>query len=137
MVVVNWKDNLNFEAETPTGGRITMGAYPEEGETSPIPTPLQAFLASVAACSAIDVISILQKKRITVTSYRVEIDGDRVPEGQWPRPYTAIRVRHILSGQGLDEAAVARAVQLSDEKYCSISATLRAGPKVESLWIIE
>jgi putative redox protein len=95
------------------------------------------LLAAAASCSAVDVVMILEKKRQTVTSYRVEIDGERGPEGEYPRPYTSLTVRHIVSGPNLTEDAVARAVELSDEKYCTVISTLRAGPKITSEWKIE
>ncbi|MEJ5170642.1 MAG: OsmC family protein, partial [Fimbriimonadales bacterium] len=69
--------------------------------------------------------------------YRVEVEGERGPEGEYPRPYLSLRVRHIVKGENLDPAAVARAVELSDTKYCTVISTLRAAPKVESVWEIE
>lgn len=126
-----------FEAQTPTGTSMVMDAYPEEGQTSKGPTPVQALLSSIAACSAMDVVMILQKKRQKVENYRVEIDGERVPKGEWPRPFLSITVKHIVKGQNIDPEAVKRAVELTDEKYCSVIATLRQSPKVESVWEIE
>ena len=84
-----------------------------------------------------DVLDILHKKRQIVTSYRVEVDGDRPPPGEYPRPFSAIRVRHIVSGENLDPIAVARAVELSDTKYCTVITTIRGTPEVTSTWEIE
>lgn len=114
-----------------------MDGHPESGGQGLGPTPMEALLAAAAACSAMDVVSILEKKRQTVASYRIEIEGERGPEGEWPRPFTRLSVRHVLSGEGLDPVAVARAVELSDTKYCSVLATLRAAPEVTSSWAIE
>lgn len=114
-----------------------MGNYPEEGQEPIGPTPIEALLSSIAACSAIDVVSILEKKRQKVTGYRVEVEGERVPQGTWPRPFLSITVRHIIKGENIDPAAVARAIELTDEKYCSVIATLRQAPKIESVWEIE
>jgi putative redox protein len=130
MTTVTWKGGMAFESQPPSGNAFTMDAYPDSGGNGLGPTPLEAFVSAVAACSAMDVISILAKKKQTVTSYRIEIDGDRGPEGEYPRPYIALRVKHIVEGPGLDDVAVARAVQLSDEKYCSVVSTLRANPDV-------
>ena len=80
---------------------------------------------------------ILAKKKQVVTSYRVEIDGVRGPVGVYPRPFTSFVLRHIVSGENLDPAAVARAVQLSDEKYCTVLSTIRSAPSVTSDWVIE
>jgi len=100
------------------------------------PTPLEAFLGSIAACTAMDVISILHKMHQTVTSYRVEIDGDRPGEGEYPRPYKSLKIRHILGGSNLDEALVQKAVELSENKYCSAMATLRECPTVATEWLL-
>lgn len=125
-----------FEAEPASGNRFTMDGYSEDREPVHGPTPVEALLSSIAACSAMDVVNILEKKRQKIESYRVEVEGDRIPPGQWPRPFLSIRVKHILKGQ-IDPDALARAIELTDEKYCSVIATLRQSPKVESVWEIE
>ena len=137
MVSVAWKGEMVFEAETPSGATVVMDSHPEHGGTGKGATPVETMLAAIGACSAMDVVGILLKKRQKVTGYRIEVDGERVPDGTWPRPFTTMVVRHILTGENLDPDAVARAVELSDEKYCSVVATLRASPKVTSEWVIE
>ena len=136
MVNVEWKGGMAFEAVAETGAKITMDAYPDSGGQGLGPTPLQTFLGALAACSAMDVVSILAKKRQVVTSYRIEVDGDRGEPGTWPRPYTTIRIKHVLSGRGLDPDAVAKAIQLSDEKYCTVATTLRMGTQISTSWEI-
>lgn len=125
-----------FEAEPPSGSTFIMDAYPEDGKPTQGPTPVEALLSSIAACSAMDVVNILEKKRQKVESYRVEVEGERLPPGTWPRPFLSVRVKHVLKGQ-IDPDALARAVELTDEKYCSVIATLRQSPKIESIWEIE
>ena len=137
MVSVKWMDGAAFEAEVPSGIKFVIDSHPEFGGRGLGPTPVEALLSSIAACSAIDVLDILRKKRQVVTSYRVEVDGDRPPPGEFPRPFSEIRVRHILVGENLDPAAVERAVELSDTKYCTVITTLRAAPTVKSSWEIE
>jgi putative redox protein len=137
MVIVNWKGEQVFEADTPTGSKVVMDAYPEVSGTAMGATPVETFLSAIAACTAMDVISILEKKRQKVTDYRVEIDGERTPQGEFPRPFLSIKVRHILTGENLDPTAVNRAVNLSDEKYCSVSATIRSAPPIVTEWRIE
>jgi putative redox protein len=137
MVEVNWKGDMVFEAIPPTGNRFTMDAYPEAGATTKGPTPVEALLSSLAACTAMDVIDILRKKRQTVTAYRIEVEGVRGPEGVYPRPFLSLTVRHFVKGENVDPAAVKRAVELSDEKYCTVMATLRQGPTVSTEWVIE
>lgn len=137
MVSVEWKGEMEFEAEPPTGVKFTMDAHPDHGGHSKGPTPVETLLGAIAACSAMDVVSILQKKRQILTSYRIEVDGDRPAPGTFPRPFSEIRVKHIFVGENLDPLAVNKAVELSDEKYCTVITTLRACPKVSSTWEIE
>lgn len=134
---IEWKGKMLFEATPPSGNSFLMDGYlgddlPEKG-----PTPLEVFASAVGACTAMDVISILQKKRQVVHSYRVEVEGVRGPEGVYPRPYVEMTVRHIVSGENIDPAALERAIQLSDEKYCSVAATLREKPVLKSEFRIE
>lgn len=137
MVKVEWKGKMAFQAVMDDGTGFLMDAGASDGGEDSGPSPVQAFLASAAACSAMDVISILRKMRQDVHSYRVEIIHERAPKGQWPRPVTAITMNHFLSGKDLDPNSVAKAVELSDSKYCSVLATLRQVPKLESVWTIE
>lgn len=134
-VRVRWEGGRVLAAEVPSGATLTFDS-PSEGGTAG-PSPLEAFVASAAACSAIDVLIVMEKKRQKVTSYHVEIHGERGPEGVYPRPFTSFTVTHVLSGEDLDAGAIEKAVQLSDEKYCSVLATLREGPKITSTWRLD
>jgi putative redox protein len=128
---------MAFEAFPPSGNAFTMDATPESGGENKGPNPVEALCASVAACSAMDVISILQKKKQNVSSYRIEIEWTRGPDGVYPRPITSMVVRHIVVGTNLDPAAVARSVELSDSKYCTVISTLREAPAIISEFRIE
>ena len=99
-------------------------------------TPMEMLLLALGGCTAVDVISILHKKRERVTGYRVEVRGERREEH--PRKYTRLEVRHVVRGHNVSEKAVRQAVVLSEEKYCSVAATLRpAAEIVSSFEIIE
>ncbi len=131
---LEWKGGLAFTARVPTEVALAFDSADEGAE--PIgPSPMEGLLASLAACTAMDVISILEKKRQHVTAYRVEIEADRIPAGQWPRPFTAFRIKHVVEGD-VDPAALQRAITLSEETYCSVSATLRTLPKITNTWEI-
>ncbi len=97
-------------------------------------TPMELLLIALGSCTAVDVISILHKKRARVTSYRVEVKGQRRDEH--PRSYTRMEVRHILRGHKLSEKAVAQAIELSETKYCSVAATLRPAAEIVSSYEI-
>jgi putative redox protein len=136
-VSVEWKGNLTFEAIAPSGVPFVMDASHDEESTPKGPTPLEVMVASLAACSAADVVGILTKKRQVFDSYRIEVVGTRAESETYPRPFTSFIIRHILKGPLLDPAAVETAVQLSDEKYCSVAATLRQNPTISTEIVIE
>jgi len=92
------------------------------------PSPMELLLISLAGCTAMDVISILNKKRLKVEDFSVEVEGIR--REQHPKVYTHIKVRYIFKGD-IPEKAVEQAIRLSMEKYCSVSAMLKATAKVE------
>jgi putative redox protein len=87
------------------------------------PTPMELLLIAVGSCTAVDVTDILRKKRQEVSDYKIEISGERRDEH--PRAFTKINVHHIVYGRNVSAQAVERAIQLSDEKYCSVAATIR------------
>ena len=91
-------------------------------------TPMELLLIALGSCTGVDVISILKKKRQAVTDYRIEVSGER--RAEFPRSYTRFNVKHIFRGRGLSEPAVARAIELSDQKYCSVAATLRGSSEI-------
>lgn len=95
---------------------------------------MEMLLISVAACTAADVISILLKKRQAVSSYDVEVTGDRVTEH--PRKFIKFHVHHIVRGTAVLEKAVADAIQLSDTKYCSVAATVRPTAEITTSYEI-
>jgi putative redox protein len=103
---------------------------------SSAPTPMELLLLALGGCTAVDVVSILRKKREQVTGYHAEIKGTRRDEH--PRSYERITVHHIVCGRKVSKRSVAQAVQLSEEKYCSVAATLRPTAQiVSSFEIIE
>lgn len=136
MITVDWKGGRAFEATPPSGKSIVFDAYPESGGKDRGPTPLEAFVASLAACTGMDVLSILEKKKQVVNRYSIEIEGERTREGIYPRPYTSFAIRHVIEGDDVDPEAVERAIQLSEEKYCSVAATLRSGPEIKATYEI-
>lgn len=122
-----------FIATTPGNNSIIIDT---KGERHSAPTPLELLLVSVASCTAMDVVSILEKKRQVVTGYKVEITGERRED--FPRKFTAFHIHHIVHGRNVSEQAVARAIELSDTKYCSVAATVRPAAEITtSFEIIE
>jgi putative redox protein len=96
---------------------------------------MELLLLALGSCTAVDVISILNKKRERVTDYRVEVRGERRDEH--PRKYTRLEVRHIVRGHGVSEKALAQAIELSETKYCSVAATLSPAAEIISSFEIQ
>ncbi|HLJ68274.1 MAG TPA: OsmC family protein [Chloroflexota bacterium] len=117
------QNGMQFQAVNARGATVVLDAAPPGGEGAGM-TPMELVLAALAGCTAMDVISILRKKRLTVTDYRLRIDGERVTAH--PKPYRAITIRHIVTGHDVAEEAVRQAVALSVEKYCPVHAMLRS-----------
>lgn len=111
------------EARTDAGHPIAMELDERGG-----PTPVESLLASLAGCTAMDVASILLKKRQDATAYEIEVDSDRGDEH--PRVFTAIRVEHRVRG-AVDPEALRRSIELSATRYCPVSAMLSAVARVE------
>jgi putative redox protein len=97
-------------------------------------SPLELLLISVAACTAADVQSILEKKRQDVTGYDVEVTGQRVEEH--PRKFIKFHIHHIVRGRSVSEKAVEDAIHLSDTKYCSVAATVRPTAEITTSYEI-
>jgi putative redox protein len=120
---LNFVDGMAFSAIPSSGHEILLDSKTPEREGTRGPTPMELLLMGTAGCTAMDVISILRKKRQQVTAYQVRIHGTRADEH--PQVYTQITIEHILTGHNLSEAAVAQAIELSETKYCSASAMMR------------
>jgi putative redox protein len=93
-------------------------------------SPSEMLLVALSACSAYDVVAILEKKRKKLTRLEVSATGER--DAAPPFPYHTIHVRYRLSGEGLTEAAVRQAIDLSQDKYCSVAATVRGVAKLST-----
>ena len=114
-------DDMRFEAVVGSGHTIVM----DNGAGNTGPRPSELLGVSLAGCTAMDVISILRKKRQAVTHYEVRVTGTQV-EGH-PHNFTRFDIVHVVEGEGIDAAAVARAVELSCSKYCAVGTTLASG----------
>jgi putative redox protein len=112
---------MRFTAATGSGRSIAFGPDAAMNELSPVET----LAAALAACSAMDVVSILEKKRQVWDIYRIETVAEQRDE--YPQVYTRIDVTHIVEGAVVEEGSVRRAVELSASKYCPVNAMISAG----------
>jgi putative redox protein len=131
--VIEWQNTDLFVGHTPSGHSVLLDT---DHTRNSAPTPMELLLVALGSCSGVDVVSILKKKRQEVSAYRVEVRGERRDEH--PRSYKRMSVHHIVTGRNISEQSVAQAIQLSEEKYCSVAATLRPTAEiVSSFEIIE
>lgn len=122
---VKWLENAAFVGETGSGHAIVIDGPESIGGRNLGPRPMELMLLSVGSCSSVDVLYILQKARQPVSGCEVEVSGTRAETD--PKVFTAIHLHFIITGQGLNETQVKRAVALSAEKYCSASIMLGQG----------
>ena len=115
---VKWVEDLSFLGESSSGHQIMMDG--NSGDKAP--SPMEMLLIAAGGCSAIDVVSILRKGRHQVTDCEVKLTSNRREEA--PRLFTDINLHFIVSGKELTDKIVEGAVQLSAEKYCSVSLML-------------
>ncbi|MDW8845334.1 OsmC family protein [Erwinia sp. MMLR14_017] len=118
---VKWVEGLTFLGESSSGHQVLMDG--NAGDKAP--SPMEMVLMAAGGCSAIDVVSILQKGRHNVKDCEVKLTSERREEA--PRLFTHINLHFIISGVGLGDKAVSRAVDLSAEKYCSVALMLGKG----------
>jgi len=118
--IVQMEEDDVFIVTTPSGHRITLDT---DHLRNSAPTPMELLLVALGSCTAVDVVSILRKKRQQVTDYRVEVRGERREEH--PRSFKRMEVHHIVTGRSVSEQSVAQAIEFSEQKYCSVAATLR------------
>jgi putative redox protein len=125
-----WTGGLRFTAGKHDGPKIQI-----DGDGVEAPSPVVTLLCAAGACSGADVVSILEKKRVKLTSFRVEVGGLR--RDDYPRRFTEVWLRFTLAGEGLTEAAARHAVDLSVGKYCSVMLSLNPDIGITTEVVIE
>jgi putative redox protein len=129
---VVWKGDMTFEGTGSTWPEdvIRFDSEEEVGGHNRGFRPMEMLLVGLAGCTAMDVISILRKKRQDVTAFEVEVEGIQVEEH--PKYFGQISVVYRVTGRGVDPAAVARAIELSETRYCPASTMLREKAQITS-----
>ena len=133
-VTIEWERDLRFTATNERNVSMIMDATDAEGRPAGI-TPMELLLMALGGCTGIDVVLILKKQRQKLERLTLNVTGRRREEE--PRYYEQIHVEYVLKGSGLDEKKLQRAIQLSEEKYCSISVMLKNKAKITSSYKIE
>lgn len=117
---LNWTDGFQFVARAENGPGMVLDS--SDGGSGP--TPMQMVLMGVAGCTAMDVVSILKKKRANISDLQVNISGEQAEEH--PKRYTDINIEFVVHGKGVKPQDVERSIELSLTKYCSATASVNA-----------
>ena len=120
-VSLQWQQEMEIHGFNADNHKTVYDSGPA-GATTAGPTPMQVFLHALAACSAMDILNILKKRRKVVKDFRVEIEGERAETH--PKIYTSIKIKYIVSGENLTAMEMQKAIDLSTNKLCSISAMM-------------
>jgi putative redox protein len=116
-------DEMSFVGKGDSGHWVVMDAAEKVGGSNSASRPLELLLIGLGGCTGMDVVSILRKKRVSFTGLWVELEAPQAPD--YPMVFTEITLTYHIAGHGVKEVDVARAVELSEEKYCSALAMLR------------
>ena len=119
---VNWGEGMSFTGTADSGFSIQLDAKEEVGGEGKGFIPMELMAMSLASCTAMDVISILRKKRQDVTEFEVRVNADRAEEH--PKVFTHATIDYIVTGHNVNEKAVLRAIELTAERYCPAQAML-------------
>lgn len=123
--VIDWQGNVRFNATSGTGHTIVLDGAVDAGGEDAGARPMELVLMGVGGCSSFDVVTILKKGREDVTGCKCVLHAERADEP--PRVFTVVTMHFVVTGRNLNESKVARAVELSAEKYCSASIMLMRG----------
>lgn len=122
-VSVTWQEGLRFEGKSQTGFSLILDSDPSVGGTNQGPRPMELMALSLAGCTAMDVISIMKKKRQDVTGFEVKVHTNRADKH--PKVFTEIELVYLFYGRNIDPKAVERSIELSSEIYCPAQAMLK------------
>jgi len=131
---VTWKEKMSFTGTADTGFSLPLGAEPAVGGDNDGFRPMELMAISLAGCTAMDVISILQKKRQEVSGFEVKVHAERSDE--FPKVFTHITVVYNVTGHNVDPVAVERSIELSSTKYCPAQAMLAKAVTIEHKYTI-
>lgn len=118
-----WVRDMQFTGAGWSGIEVTMDAAREFGGKESAARPLELLLVSLAGCTGMDVVSLLRKMRVDFTGIELHIEAEKSEDH--PHVFTEINLTYVISGSGVDEDKFKKAIQLSQDKYCSVSAMLR------------
>lgn len=129
-ISAEWAGELAFIGRNASGAQIQIGSLNDK----PGVGPMEMLLLGIAGCTGMDIINILQKKRLNLERFQLFVRGLRAED--YPKIYTDIEVVYKLWGTDLDTASVEQAIRLSEEKYCSVGLMLEKAARIKSTYVI-
>ncbi|MGQ9707695.1 MAG: OsmC family protein [bacterium] len=120
---VRWVDKMQFVGVSGSNHALVMDTGAEHNGTDTGAKPMELLLVALAGCSGMDVVSLLKKMRVGFSGLELKVRGETREEH--PRIFTRIDLEYIIYGPSVDEVAVKRAIELSQEKYCSVTALIK------------
>jgi putative redox protein len=121
-VKAKWTEGMQFVARADSGHAIVMDTVPQVGGMDTSIRPMELLLVGLAGCTGMDVISILRKMRVEFDNFEVRVKAEKAP--QHPKVYTTIELEYLIWGKEIPEDMYKKAINLSQEKYCSASVML-------------
>ncbi|MBN2089321.1 OsmC family protein [candidate division KSB1 bacterium] len=131
---LKWFGKMGFIAKSDSNHAVVMDASTEVGGDNAGSRPMELLLQGLGGCTGMDVVSILQKKRVALTDLAIEIQAERAEEH--PKVFTKIHLKFIFYGNGIKSKDVERAIELSETKYCSASAMFRHTAEIKTSYEI-
>ena len=123
---VTWNGDITFIGQNASGGIVQMGTI----DGKPGVSPMQLLLVAIAGCTAEDILYILQKKHINLTNLQVRVSGKRAED--YPKIWTDIHITYLIWGKSIKHKDIEQAINLSEDKYCSVGIMLRHASKITS-----
>ena len=122
---------MAFDIHSLEGHKVRIDTDPDVGGENSGSNPIETFVGAAAACTAMDVLSILRKMRQEPESYEIEVHWERTEPGVYPRPVKEIHFVHKVTGD-VKQESLEKAVSLSEEKYCGVLSTIKSTPQITS-----
>ncbi|MEO0081528.1 MAG: OsmC family protein [candidate division WOR-3 bacterium] len=129
---IRWAGRMTFIGRAGSNHLVPMDSGSDFGGDNSATKPMELLLLGLGGCTGMDVVSLLHKMRVPFTNLEMNITADRTEE--YPTVYRRIDIEYVVTGHNLDEEKVKRAIELSQEKYCSVSAMLRKACPVNFAW---
>lgn len=129
-ITTSWDGGMGFISENSKGAKVQVGTV----NGQPGIGPMQFLLVGLAGCTGVDIVSILEKKKVEIVDFKIEVEALRAET--FPMIWTDIRVMYLLWGERIKRRDVEQAIKLSEEKYCSVSIMLAKSARIESKYRI-